>query len=52
MMNLQNLDGSQLAKLLNEFDSKGEMADAILIEAIMDFRYEVGYKNQLLTDNK
>ena len=49
---LKTLDGNQLAKLLNQLDANGEENAAIIVETEMDFRYEVGYKNQLLDNNK
>tara|TARA_R110000803_G_scaffold19507_1_gene50968 strand:- start:722 stop:877 length:156 start_codon:yes stop_codon:yes gene_type:complete len=51
MKNLQNLDGNQLAKLVNELDLQGDYEEAILVETIMDFRYETSYKNELLNNN-
>ena len=51
MQNLQNLDGNQLAELLNKFDLQGREDEAILVETIMDFRYETSYKNELLNNN-
>jgi hypothetical protein len=52
MKNLSLLGGKELAKLLNQLDANGEENAAIIVEAEMDFRYEVGFKNELLTNNK
>ena len=52
MKNLSLLEGKQLAKLLNQLDAQGREDEAIIVEEEMDFRYEVGFKNELLTNNK
>ena len=52
MKNLSLLGGKELAKLLNQLDAQGREDEAIIVETEMDFRYEVGFKNQLLTNNK
>tara|TARA_R110002124_G_scaffold261882_1_gene427857 strand:- start:321 stop:476 length:156 start_codon:yes stop_codon:yes gene_type:complete len=51
MKNLKSLGGKELAKLLNQLDSQGREDDAIIVETEMDFRYEVGFKNELLNNN-
>ena len=52
MKNLSLLGGKELAKLLNQLDAQGREDEAIIVEEEMDFRYEVGFKNELLTNNK
>lgn len=52
MKNLSLLGSKELAKLLNQLDSQGREDEAIVVEAEMDFRYEVGFKNELLINNK
>tara|TARA_R110000803_G_scaffold183892_1_gene246211 strand:- start:378 stop:551 length:174 start_codon:yes stop_codon:yes gene_type:complete len=51
MKNLSLLEGKELAQLLNQLDAQGREDEAIIVEAEMDFRYEVGFKNELLTNN-
>jgi len=48
---LELLNGNQLAKLLNKFDSQDMEEEAILVESIMDFRYEHWFKFKLIQKN-
>jgi hypothetical protein len=52
MTNLQELNGNQLAQLLNKLDKEGREDEAISVESEMNFRYEFWYKIQLLENNQ
>ena len=52
MSNLENINGNQLAKLLNKFILENREDDAIKVEAEMDFRYEPSFKSKLIERNK
>jgi hypothetical protein len=50
MNDLKNLNGKQLANLLNKLDREGKEDKAIIVESEMDLRYESTYKIKLLKE--